>query len=84
MGEEEDKADGWEWTVLFIVGVGGTVFLLFAPAIPMFSDIPKNPTAVGGVGLIMAYILQQKSAQASRARQERRKKDEDDAREDAE
>ncbi len=50
----------WQFNVLFWVGVGGTVFLVFAPAVPAFDQIPKNPGAIGGIGTILMYVLTQK------------------------
>lgn len=49
----------WQFDVLFLVGVGGAVFMLIAPAIGL-EQIPKNPTAVTGVGTILAYVLTQR------------------------
>lgn len=50
----------WQFNVLFAVAVLGTLFLLVAPAIEALNTIPKNPTAVGGIGLILTYVLQEK------------------------
>jgi hypothetical protein len=49
----------WQNTVLFLVGVGGAVFLLFAPAIGLGSVL-KNPIAATGVTTILAYVLTQR------------------------
>lgn len=50
----------WQFTVLFFVGVGGAVLLLIGPEIGL--NISKNPTAVAGVGSILAYVLAQRKA----------------------
>lgn len=50
----------WQFNVLFFVGVGGAVLLLIGPELGM--DIAKNPTALTGVGSILAYVLTQKKA----------------------
>lgn len=49
----------WQNTVLFLVGVGGAIILLFAPAIGLGSVL-KNPIAAGGVTTILAYVLTQR------------------------
>lgn len=48
----------WHFNVLFIVGVLGAVVMLIGPEIGL--DIGKNPTAVTGVGAILAFVLTQK------------------------
>lgn len=50
----------WQFNVLFFVGVGGAVILLFGDALGL--DISQNPTALTGVGAILTYILTQKKA----------------------
>lgn len=50
----------WQFNVLFFVGVGGAILLLLGPGIGI--KIADNPTAVSGVGAILAYILTQKKA----------------------
>ena len=50
----------WQFNVLFFVGVGGAIFLLIGPEVGM--DVGNNPTAVSGVGAILAYILTQRKA----------------------
>lgn len=50
----------WQFNVLFFVGVGGAILLLIGPEIGL--DISSNPTAVSGVGAILAYVLTQKKA----------------------
>lgn len=50
----------WQFNVLFFVGVGGAVLLLIGPEIGL--NIGQNPTAVTGVGAILAYVLSQKKA----------------------
>lgn len=51
----------WQFNVLFVVGVAGAVFLLIAPAINGLEEIPKNPSAIAGVGTILTYVLTQKN-----------------------
>jgi hypothetical protein len=48
----------WQFNVLFIVGVSGAILLLIGPEIGL--DVASNPTAVTGVGAILAYVLTQK------------------------
>lgn len=48
----------WQFNVLFFVGVGGAVTLLFGPSLGLRFD--QQPTALSGVGAILAYILTQK------------------------
>ena len=50
----------WQFNVLFFVGVGGAVVVLFAPWLGL--DLGENPTAIAGVGAILTYILTQKHA----------------------
>ena len=50
----------WQFNVLFFVGVGGAVLLLIGPQIGL--DVSSNPTALTGVGSILAYVLTQKKA----------------------
>lgn len=47
----------WQFNVLFIVAVGGALFLLLAPA---FHIDTGNPTAATGVGAILTFVLTQK------------------------
>lgn len=49
----------WQFNILFFVGVGGAVFLLIGPYLGI--DVNTNPTALAGIGSILAYILTQKS-----------------------
>jgi hypothetical protein len=49
---------GWQFDVLFFIGVGGAVVLLIGPEIGL--DISENPTAVSGIGAILAYVLTQR------------------------
>lgn len=60
----------WQFNVLFFVGVGGVVLLLIGPSLGI--TISNNPTALTGVGAILAYVLAQK---ASSARQEESNRD---------
>lgn len=48
----------WQFNVLFFVGVGSAVLLLIGPEIGLHLD--QNPTALGGVGTILTYVLMQK------------------------
>lgn len=50
----------WQFNVLFFVGVGGAVLMLIGPELGL--NIGKSPTAVTGVGAILAYVLSQKKA----------------------
>lgn len=50
----------WQFNVLFFVGVGGAVLLLIGPEFGL--SVGQNPTAVGGVGAILTYVLTQKAA----------------------
>lgn len=50
----------WQFNVLFIVGVGGAIFLLIGPSMGIHID--QNPTAVTGIGAILTYVLTQKKA----------------------
>jgi len=51
----------WQFNVLFWVGVGGAVLMLFAPAIGLDS-LGENPLAATGVGAILTFILTQRKA----------------------
>jgi hypothetical protein len=48
----------WQFNVLFFVGVGGAILLLIGPELGL--NMSNNPTAVTGVGAILAYVLAQK------------------------
>lgn len=50
----------WQFNVLFFVGVGGAILLLIGPELGL--DLASTPTAVTGVGAILAYVLTQKKA----------------------
>ena len=50
----------WQFNVLFCVGVGGAVLLLIGPGLGL--NISQNPTALTGIGSILAYVLTQKKA----------------------
>lgn len=50
----------WQFNVLFFVGVGGAILLLIGPELGL--DVSSNPTAVTGVGAILAYVLSQKKS----------------------
>ena len=51
---------GWQFNILFFVGVGGAILLLIGPELGM--DFGQNPTTVTGIGAILAYVLTQKNA----------------------
>lgn len=48
----------WHFNVLFFVGIGGAVILLFGPNMGLHVD--SSPTAVTGVSAILTYVLTQK------------------------
>lgn len=50
----------WQFNVLFVVGVGGALFLLLAPSFGI--EVNQSPITVSGVGAILTYILTQKKA----------------------
>ena len=50
----------WQFNVLFFVGVLGAILMLIGPELGL--DVAQNPTAVTGVGAILAYVLSQKRA----------------------
>lgn len=58
----------WHFNVLFFVGVGSAVLLLIGPE----TWVNRNPTAVTGVGSILAFILTQKK---TLTKQDDKKKD---------
>lgn len=64
----------WQNTVLFCVGVGGAVLLLFAPAIGLGSVL-KNPIAAGGVTTILAYVLTQRRRDDQKRKDEKKRTD---------
>jgi hypothetical protein len=52
----------WQYDVLFIVGVGGIILLIIAPAIPPLAPIGHNPQGVTALGLLLAYLFTQKNS----------------------
>lgn len=48
----------WHFNVLFAVGVGGALVLLFGPSLGLAVD--ANPMSASGIGAILAYVLTQK------------------------
>lgn len=50
----------WQFDVLFFVGVGSAVALLFGPSFGL--DVVENPLAATGVGLILTFVLSQRKA----------------------
>lgn len=67
----------WQLNIVFFVGVGGVVLLLVAPAIHGLEGIPKNPTAVSALGLVLTYLFTQKSALVKKHDDGDKKKDQD-------
>ena len=47
----------WQFDVLFWTGVGGAIFLLFAPAL----GLEISPVSVTPLGMILTYLLTQKT-----------------------
>lgn len=66
---------GWQFNVLFFVGVGGAVLLLLGPELGL--QISQNPTAVTGVGAILTYVLTQKKALTKQDDKKKEEKTED-------
>lgn len=58
----------WQFDVLFFVGVGGAIVLLFGPSLGL--QIGDNPVAVTGVGAILTYVLTQKRALTKSTKQD--------------
>lgn len=50
----------WQFDVLFFVGVGGAVVLLFGPVLGL--DIGSNPLAATGIGAILTFVLSQRAS----------------------
>lgn len=50
----------WQFNVLFFVGVGGAILLLIGPEFGL--KMGQNPTAITGIGSILAYVLTQKKS----------------------
>lgn len=51
----------WQFNALFCVGVGGAIVLLFGPSLAKVGIVVSdNPLTIGGVGAILAFVLQQK------------------------
>jgi hypothetical protein len=50
----------WQFDVLFFVGVGGALVLLFGPSLGL--EIGTSPLAATGVGAILTFVLTQRSA----------------------
>jgi hypothetical protein len=65
----------WQFDVLFVVGVGGALVMLFGPSLGL--EIPDNPLAVGGVGAILTYVLTQRNKIMSNDKPDSKKEDED-------
>lgn len=63
----------WQFTVLFLVGVGGAVLLLIGPEFGL--HIGQNPTAVTGVGAILTYVLTQRKNLTKNGKELTEKKD---------
>ena len=50
----------WQFDVLFFVGVGGALVLLFGPSFGL--DMGSNPLAATGVGAILTFVLTQRQS----------------------
>lgn len=50
----------WQFNILFFVGVGGAVLMLFGEKIGL--DIASNPTSATGIGVILTYVLTQRKS----------------------
>lgn len=50
----------WQFNVLFFVGVGGAIMLLIGPEFGL--KMGQNPTAITGIGSILAYVLTQRKS----------------------
>ena len=50
----------WQFDILFFVGVGGALVLLFGPTFGL--DVGSNPLAATGVGAILTFVLTQRKA----------------------
>lgn len=48
----------WQFNVLFFVGIGGAITLLFGPTLGL--QFEQDPTAIAGIGAILSYVLTQK------------------------
>lgn len=68
----------WQLNTLFIVGVGGIILLLVAPAIDGLEAIPKNPTAVSALGLLLTYLFTQRDAVTKDKKKDDEKQKEDE------
>lgn len=65
----------WQFNVLFVVGVGGLLFLLVGPSVGL--NVEVGPTAAGGVAAILTYILTQKDAIVRRNKDDPKPKNEE-------
>jgi len=51
----------WQFNVLFVIGAGGAVVLLFGPSLAKLGVVVSdNPLTIAGVGAILTFVLQQK------------------------
>jgi hypothetical protein len=50
----------WQFDILFFVGVGGAIALLFGPSFGL--DVGNNPLAATGVGAILTFVLTQRKS----------------------
>jgi len=66
----------WQFDILFFVGVGGAVVLLFGPALGL--NIGANPLAATGVGAILTFVLSQRRALTKEQDQQKESRDEPD------
>lgn len=63
----------WQFNVLFFVGVGGAILALLGPEFGL--NFSKNPTALTGIGAILAYILTQRKSMTKPEEKPEEKKD---------
>ena len=69
----------WQFNVLFFVGVGGAILLVLGPEFGL--KVGQNPTALTGIGTILAYVLSQKKSFMNGKPSNTEKKEEADDRE---
>lgn len=65
----------WQFNVLFFVGVGGAVILLLGPEFGL--KVGQNPTAVGGIGAILTYVLTQRANLTKKNGEKKKEKEEE-------
>lgn len=65
-----------QFNILFYVGVGGAITLLFGPEVGI--DVGKNPLAATGVGAILTYVLTQKDTLTKDHNKKNKEKEEEE------